>query len=131
MRDINHAYRDEPALWELDHDPAGFWWIEANAAEDNVVAFARRSADGQRFIVVVANLAPVPRPGYRLGFPTSGAWLEAVNTDAEVYGGSGVGNLGRVEAEPVGWHGQPFSAEVTLPPLGTLWVMSEPPRAVR
>jgi 1,4-alpha-glucan branching enzyme len=127
VRDLNRAYRKEPALWELDHDPSGFWWIEANAAEDNVAAFGRRSADSERFIVFVANLSPVPRHNYRLGLPKPGGWLEAVNTDAETYGGSGVGNDGRVESEPVGWHGQPFSAELTLPPLGALWLVPAPP----
>jgi 1,4-alpha-glucan branching enzyme len=127
VRDLNRAYRKEPALWELDHDPSGFWWIEANAAEDSVAAFGRRSADSERFIVFVANLSPVPRHNYRLGLPKPGGWREAVNTDAETYGGSGVGNDGRVESEPVGWHGQPFSAELTLPPLGALWLVPAPP----
>jgi 1,4-alpha-glucan branching enzyme len=128
VRDLNHAYRAEPALWQLDHDPTGFWWVEANAAEDNVLAFARRSEDSERMVVVVANLAPVPRHGYRIGFPKSGRWREAINTDAEIYGGSGQGNLGGVDAEPVGWHGQPFSAEVTLPPLAAVWFVNEPSR---
>jgi 1,4-alpha-glucan branching enzyme len=123
VRDLNHRYRDEPALWELDADHTGFWWIEANAAEDNVIAFARRSADSERVIVFVANLAPVPRHGYRLGFPRSGRWVEALNTDSTYYGGSDQGNLGGVVAKPMGWHDQPFSAEVTLPPLGALWLV--------
>jgi 1,4-alpha-glucan branching enzyme len=123
VRDLNHRYRDEPALWELDADHTGFWWIDANAAEDNVIAFARRSADSERVIVFIANLAPVPRHGYRLGFPRSGRWVEALNTDSTYYGGSDQGNLGGVVAEPMGWHDQPFSAEVTLPPLGALWLV--------
>jgi 1,4-alpha-glucan branching enzyme len=126
VRDLNRAYRAEPALWELDHDPSGFWWIEANAAEDNVVAFARRTADSERCIVFAANLSPVPRHNYRLGLPKPGGWREAINTDAESYGGSGLGNHGRVESEAVAWHGQPFSAEVTLPPLGALWLVPAP-----
>jgi 1,4-alpha-glucan branching enzyme len=123
VRDLNRAYRAEPALWELDSDHTGFWWIEANAAEDNVIAFARRSADSERMIVFVANLSPVPRTNYRLGFPRPGRWVEALNTDSTYYGGSDVGNLGGVMAEPIGWHSQPFSAEVTLPPLGALWLV--------
>jgi 1,4-alpha-glucan branching enzyme len=125
VRDLNHRYRDEPALWEMDSDGTGFWWIEANAAEDNVFAFARRSEDSERVVVFVANLSPVPRHGYRLGLPRSGKWVEALNTDSTYYGGSDVGNLGGVEAEPAGWNSQPFSAEVTLPPLGALWLVPE------
>ena len=125
VRDLNHRYRDEPALWDMDFDGEGFWWIEANAAEDNVFAFARRTKDSERVIVFVSNLSPVPRHGYRIGFPRSGRWVEALNTDSTYYGGSDVGNLGGVVAEPMGWHSQPFSAEVTLPPLGTLWLVPE------
>jgi 1,4-alpha-glucan branching enzyme len=125
VRDLNHRYRDEPALWEMDFDGTGFWWIEANAAEDNVFAFARRSEDGDRVIVFVANLSPVPRHNYRIGFPRSGRWVEALNTDSTYYGGSDVGNYGGVEAEGIAWHSQPFSAEVSLPPLGALWLVPE------
>jgi 1,4-alpha-glucan branching enzyme len=125
VRDLNHRYRDEPALWEMDFDGAGFWWIEANAAEDNVFAFARRSADSERVIVFAANMSPVPHHGYRLGLPRSGRWVEALNTDSTYYGGSDVGNLGGIAAEPVAWHSQPFSAEVTLPPLGALWLVPD------
>jgi 1,4-alpha-glucan branching enzyme len=88
-----------------------------------VIAFARRSADSERIIVFVANLSPVPRYNYRLGLPRSGRWVEAINTDSSYYGGSDVGNLGGVVGEPMGWHGQPFSAEVSLPPLGALWLV--------
>jgi 1,4-alpha-glucan branching enzyme len=125
VRDLNRAYKAEPALWELDYDPSGFWWVEANAAEDNVIAFARRSADSERVVVFVANLAPVPRYGYRIGLPRSGRWREAVNTDSGYYGGSDVGNLGGVAAEGVPWSGQPFSAELTLPPLAALWLVPD------
>jgi 1,4-alpha-glucan branching enzyme len=125
VRDLNKAYREEPALWELDSDPTGFWWLEANAADDNVVAFARRSADGERVLVFVANLSPVPRSGYRLGLPRGGRWREAMNTDSSFYGGSDTGNLGGVEAEPVPWHDQPMSAEITLPPLAAIWLVPE------
>jgi 1,4-alpha-glucan branching enzyme len=125
VRDLNLRYRNEPALWEMDFDHTGFWWIEANAAEDNVFAFARRSKDSERVIVFAANLSPVPRHGYRIGFPRSGRWVEALNTDSTYYGGSDVGNLGGVEAEEHGWHDQPYSAEVALPPLGVLWLVPE------
>jgi 1,4-alpha-glucan branching enzyme len=125
IRDLNHRYRDEPALWELDSDPAGFWWLEPNDADNNTLAFARQSRDGTRVLVFVANLSPVPRPAYRLGLPRSSRWREAINTDSAYYGGSDVGNLGGVEPEPIPWHGQPFSAELTLPPLAAIWLVPD------
>jgi len=125
VRDLNRAYRAEAALWDGDADPAAFWWLEANAAEDNVFAFARRTRDGERIAVAIANLSPVPRERYRVGLPRTGRWREALNSDAVEYGGSGVGNLGGVEAEAVQWHGQPFSAALTLPPLAVLWLIPE------
>jgi 1,4-alpha-glucan branching enzyme len=125
VRDLNHAYKDEPALWELDFEPTGFYWIEANDAENNVVAFARRDTDNDRVVVVVANLSPTPRHGYRLGLPRSGRWREALNTDSSFYGGTDTGNYGGVIAEPLGWHSQPFSAELSLPPLGVLWMIPD------
>jgi 1,4-alpha-glucan branching enzyme len=125
VRDLNRLYRDEPALWEVDSDPSGFWWIEPNDADDNVVAFARQSRDGERVVVFVANLSPVPRPAYRLGLPRATKWREAINTDSTYYGGSDVGNLGSVQPDPIPWHGQPVSAEVTLPPLAAVWLVPE------
>jgi 1,4-alpha-glucan branching enzyme len=130
VRDLNRVYRDQPAMWELDSDPSGFSWLEANDADANVVAFTRAGADtsarGERPVVaVVANLSPVTRYSYRLGLPRSGRWSEAVNTDSSYYGGGDVGNLGGVEAGPIPWHNQPFSAEVTLPPLATIWLIPD------
>jgi 1,4-alpha-glucan branching enzyme len=125
VRDLNRIYRDEPALWEVDSEPAGFWWLEPNDASSNVFAFARASHDSERVLVCVANLSPVPREGYRLGLPRAVRWREALNTDSNYYGGSGWGNYGAVEADPLPWHGQPVSAEVTLPPLSTVWLVPE------
>jgi 1,4-alpha-glucan branching enzyme len=125
IRDLNRAYRDEPALWELDSDPSGFWWLEPNDADNNVLAFARRSADGSRVLVFVANLSPVPRHNYRLGLPRAVRWREVVNTDSSYYGGSDVGNLGGVAPEPIPWNDQPVSAELTLPPLAAIWLAPE------
>ncbi len=125
VRDLNRLYRDEPALWEVDSDPAGFWWIEPNDADANVVAFARQSSDKTRLVVFVANFSPVPRESYRLGLPRSCRWREAINTDSTYYGGSDMGNLGGVTPEPIPWHGQPVSAEVTLPPLAAIWLVPE------
>jgi 1,4-alpha-glucan branching enzyme len=125
VRDLNKAYRAEPALWELDFEPSGFYWIEPNDAESNVMAFARTSKGFERVLVFVTNLSPVPRGPYRLGLPRSGRWKELVNTDSSFYGGTDTGNLGGVEAEPIPWHGQPYSAEITLPPLAALWLVPD------
>jgi 1,4-alpha-glucan branching enzyme len=129
IRDLNRLYRDEPALWDLDSDPAGFWWLEPNDADSNVIAFARQSRpspSGQtRIVVFAANFSPVPRERYRLGLPRSTRWREALNTDSAYYGGSDVGNLGGVQPEPIPWHGQPVSAELTLPPLAAVWLVPD------
>lgn len=119
VRDLNRYYRDTPALWEQDFSPAGFEWLDANDADHNVLAYLRRGADG-RPVVVVVNFAGVPHEGYRLALPAGGTWREAINTDAESYGGSGVGNMGRVQAEPAPWHGREHSAVLRVPPLGAL-----------
>jgi 1,4-alpha-glucan branching enzyme len=128
VRDLNHLYRAEPALWEVDSDPSGFWWIEPNDADNNVIAFARQSRAGERVLVFVANLSPVPQTGYRIGLPRGCRWREAINTDSTFYGGSDVGNLGAVEPEPIPWHGQPVSAELTLPPLAAVWLVPDDER---
>jgi 1,4-alpha-glucan branching enzyme len=125
VRDLNTVYRREPALYEVDFEPQGFRWLDANDVQRNILAFLRVAADGQRTLACVCNLSPVPAEHYRLGLPHRGRWLEVLNTDSELYGGSNVGNLGAVEAEPSPWQGQPFSAEVTLPPLGVIWLVPE------
>jgi 1,4-alpha-glucan branching enzyme len=125
VRDLNRAYRDEPALWELDFDPSGFYWLEPNDAEANVLAFCRTSKGFERVLAFVTNLSPLPRGPYRLGLPRAGRWRELVNTDSSYYGGTDMGNLGGVVAEPIPWHGQPYSAEITLPPLAALWLVPD------
>jgi 1,4-alpha-glucan branching enzyme len=125
VRDLNHAYRAHPALYEVDFESSGFHWLEPNDAANNVLAFARLDAKGERPVVCVLNLSPVPRYDYRVGMPASGRWQELVNTDSSYYGGSGVGNLGGVDAETMPWHDQPFSALLTLPPLGAVWFVPE------
>jgi 1,4-alpha-glucan branching enzyme len=126
VRDINRVYKETPALWEVDFNSRGFYWIEPNDTDANVVAFARAGADPEQDVLVcVCNLSPVPRPGYRVGLPRSGQWIERFNSDSSHYGGTDTGNLGGVEATARGWHGQPFSAEVTLPPLGVVWLVPE------
>ena len=125
IRDLNRAYRTQPALYEIDFDPAGFRWLEANDAQNNVLAFARVDASGEKPVVCVLNMSPVPRYDYRVGMPMCCHWRELLNSDSSYYGGSGVGNMGAVEAEPVPWHDQPFSALLTLPPLGAVWLVPE------
>ena len=122
VRDLNHIYKARPALWENDFEGAGFYWLEPNDAENSVVAFARTSKDYLDIVACCLNLTPVPRHGYRIGLPRPGRWTEVINTDAEAYGGSNVGNLGGVLAEARPHGGQPYSAEVTLPPLGAVWL---------
>jgi 1,4-alpha-glucan branching enzyme len=122
VRDMNRAYLAEPALWEVDFSHEGFHWLEPNDAAHNIVAFSRRSRGSVRQLVCIANLGAAERPNYRVGLPLEGAWREVLNTDSSFYGGSGVGNMGQVRAEAREWHDQPFSAEVTLPPLGVLWL---------
>jgi 1,4-alpha-glucan branching enzyme len=125
VRDLNRTYRSQQALYELDHEPAGFRWLEPNDAANNVLAFARLDANGESPVVCVLNLSPTPRYEYRVGMPTCCRWKELLNTDSAYYGGSGVGNLGGVEAEATPWHDQPFSALLTLPPLGAVWLVPE------
>jgi 1,4-alpha-glucan branching enzyme len=125
VRDLNHRYRDEPALWQVDFEPDGFAWLEANDADSNALAFARFSRERDRTLVCICNFSPVPRHGYRVGLPVGGRWREVLNSDAAVYGGSDVGNAGLVDAQDAPWHGQSFSAEVTLPPLGVVWFVPE------
>jgi 1,4-alpha-glucan branching enzyme len=121
VTDLNRTYRSAPELWSLDSDPAGFEWIDANDATGNVFSFLRHGPDGE-LLACVANFNALPHEGYRLGLPHAGPWQEALNTDAEVYGGSGVGNLGEVVAVDAPWHGRPASVQLRVPPLATLWL---------
>ena len=127
VTDLNGRYRETAALWSQDVDPAGFQWIDANDASGNVLSFLRfsRSGEGAPALACVANFAGSPHQGYRIGLPRPGRWREVLNTDAEGYGGSGVGNLGGIEAVEQPWHGQPFSATLAAPPLGTVWFVNE------
>jgi len=114
--DIASAYRDLPALHAGDCDPSGFRWVDASDTEQSVVSFLRM-ADGANDVLVVCNFTPVAREGYRVGVPHAGSWREAVNSDAADYGGSGVGNLGKVDTEAAAMHGFHQSLPVMLPPL--------------
>ncbi|MGW6005033.1 1,4-alpha-glucan branching protein GlgB [Oerskovia enterophila] len=125
VRDLNDLYRRTPALWALDHDPAGFEWLDAEDADHNVLAFLRRDAAGHQ-VAVVVNFAGTPHEGFRLALPHGGRWREVLNTDAEVYGGSGVGNLGEVESEARPWKGRASSVVLRVPPLGALYLEPVP-----
>jgi len=122
IRDLNKLYREIPALHVNDCNNSGFEWIEAGDAEQSVFAWLRHGDVGDKPVAVVSNFTPVPREGYRLGLPKSGPWHEILNSDAEIYGGSNMGNGGGATAEAIGHHGQPASAVITLPPLATLYL---------
>ncbi len=126
VSDINHLYRAQPAFWRSDFDPHGFAWIDCADTANSILSFIRRDTQGQGAAVVIMNFTPVPRHHYRIGLPRKGEWHEAVNSDATIYGGSGTGNFGRVHAVEQPCHGQPFSAEFTLPPLSILVFTSAP-----
>jgi 1,4-alpha-glucan branching enzyme len=124
-RDLNAVYRAHPALWALDHDPAGFEWIDSQDANHNVLAYLRQDGNGQH-VAIVINFAGTPHEAYRLALPLRGTWTEVLNTDAESYGGSGVGNLGAVQAVEVPHYGRPFSATVRVPPMGAIYLRHDP-----
>jgi 1,4-alpha-glucan branching enzyme len=122
VRDLNRLYRAEPALWEADTDAAGFRFIDADNADDNVIAFMRVArSSGTRKIICVCNFSPVVREGYRIGVPVGGEYREILNTDSEFYGGSNVGNGGAVTAEALARHGFDYSLALRLPPLAVMW----------
>jgi 1,4-alpha-glucan branching enzyme len=120
VRDLNALLRGEPALHERDFDPTGFEWIDCNDSRHSVFSLVRWDAARARPIVCVLNFTPVVRENYRIGVPLAGVWEEALNSDAEIYGGGGRGNLGRVPATPVAAHGRFQSINVTLPGLSAL-----------
>jgi 1,4-alpha-glucan branching enzyme len=120
IEDLNRIYLAEPGLWQADFDHGGFRWIDCSDGENSVLSFARQNTDGTSELIVVLNLTPVPRYKYRVGVSRKGKWMEVVNTDAAIYGGSNVGSLGGVVAEDGNWHNQPYFAELTLPPLAVV-----------
>ena len=121
VRDLNRMYRSLKPLHQTDCDPAGFEWIEANDSDNSVLAFLRKEKDDpDHHVVVVCNFTPLPRHDYRVGVTLPGPYAEVLNTDADVYGGSGVGNAGGVVSEEISWHGRPHSLNLTLPPLGVV-----------
>ena len=126
VRDLNHSYRNIPALHARDCEPEGFEWLVADDHENSVFAWARHSGEGGTIVAVVTNFTPVPRENYTLPLPAAGLWREILNSDASVYGGSGMGNMGGVTARAEPSHGKPAQATVTLPPLATLYFAFEP-----
>ncbi|MDQ2780062.1 MAG: 1,4-alpha-glucan branching protein GlgB [Pseudomonadota bacterium] len=128
VEDLNRLYRAEPALHELDFDSAGFQWIESNDADQSVLSFLRKAVDGSS-VLVVANFTPVPRENYIVGVPKSGHWRERLNSDATLYGGSGVGNQGGVDSVPLSAHGQFHALNLRIPPLGLLVLQHDGGRA--
>ncbi|MGA7762677.1 MAG: 1,4-alpha-glucan branching protein GlgB [Candidatus Binataceae bacterium] len=119
--ELNRFYRAQPALWEADHDHAGFQWIAADNADDNMIAFMRIAPTSGQRLICAGNFSPVVRRDYRIGVPRSGYYREILNTDAAIWGGSNVGNAGGVMAEPTPYNGLQYSISITLPPLGVLW----------
>ena len=124
VRDLNRLYREEPALYEGDCEPGGFEWIDCHDADQSLVSFLRTGTSTDTQVLVVCNFTPVPRSQYRVGAPLGGRWEEVLNSDAEVYGGSGWGNFGGVEASEHGEQGRPFSLVLTVPPLGAMILKS-------
>jgi 1,4-alpha-glucan branching enzyme len=123
VEDLNKAYRTIPALHELDFSPEGFEWIDCCDSENSVMALLRKSKAGD-VVVVVMSYTPIPRNNYAVGVPYGGQWQEILNSDAKLYGGSGQGNMGSVEAAPIPLHGRKWSVNLTLPPLGAVFLHS-------
>jgi 1,4-alpha-glucan branching enzyme len=125
VEQLNRVYREQPALHQLDTDPAGFEWVDANDGANSVLSFLRKGKSERETILVVCNFTPVPRLEYRIGVPYAGYWRELLNSDAHDYGGSNLGNGGGAMAESKTMHGRPYSLSLTLPPLGVLFLKHE------
>ncbi len=126
VEDINKLYRTEPALWQGDYDMDGFFWVDCSDQENSVLSFVRQNRDRSSRLIAIMNLTPVTRHNYRVGLPHGGFWQEVLNSDAGIYAGSNVGNLGGVHAENYQVHSQPYSASFTLPPISVIAFKSAP-----
>ena len=126
VRDLNRLYRATPALYRLDCEPSGFSWIDAANGAESIISYLRRGREADELAVIVGNFTPVPRHDYRIGVPRPGRYKERINTDAPIYGGSGIGNQGEVQADPHPMHGHAYSLRLQLPPLGVLIFTAEP-----
>ncbi|MEP7312686.1 MAG: alpha amylase C-terminal domain-containing protein, partial [Pseudomonadota bacterium] len=120
VQDLNQFYRGNPALHARDFGPEGFEWIDCNDADASILCYLRKGGEPAQQVLVVCNFTPMLRENYRVGVFSGGAWRECLNSDANLYGGSGVGNFGKVEAAPLAMHGHRFSLNLTLPPLSVL-----------
>jgi 1,4-alpha-glucan branching enzyme len=120
VRDLNTFYRGQASLYEVDFEPSGFEWVDCGDSEGSIISFLRRAKNPAEVTLFICNFTPVPRYNYRVGAPMNGYWREALNSDALLYAGSGQGNSGGVEADPLPLHGRPYSLELTIPPLGVL-----------
>jgi 1,4-alpha-glucan branching enzyme len=125
VQDLNRFYQNEPALYQCDFDQAGFEWIDCNDSQHSVLSLLRKDRLTENVVIVVCNFTPVSRFNYRVGVPRDGFWEEVLNSDSIDYGGSGHGNLGGVEASPISSHGRPFSLNLTLPPLGVVFLRNK------
>jgi len=126
VRDLNHCVASQPALHEVDFDYSGFEWLDCSDFESSVVSFVRRAHVRTDFVVVAVNFTPVPREDYVIGVPEAGRYVELLNSDSAVYGGSNVGNAGAIESVPTPAHGRLHRLSLTLPPLGCLFLKREP-----
>lgn len=122
VKDLNHLYKSEPALYELDFSQEGFEWVDFHDWQQSIISFIRKGKKQDRVILVVCNFTPVPRYNYLIGVPEKGYWKELLNSDSEFYGGSGIGNSGGVQTTSIAWNGRPYSLSLTLPPLAVLFL---------
>ncbi|MFH0924453.1 MAG: alpha amylase C-terminal domain-containing protein, partial [bacterium] len=125
VRDLNHFYKNEPALYELDCDQEGYDWVDFNDWENSVVSYIRRGKSVGDILLIVCNFTPTLRYNYRIGVPVDGFWRETLNSDSSIYGGCDKGNLGGQEASYIPFHGMRYSLSLTLPPLGILALKKE------
>jgi 1,4-alpha-glucan branching enzyme len=121
VSDLNHVYRQQPGLHQLDFESSGFEWIDCNDIEDSVISLLRKGRSADDTILVACNFTPATRLNYRVGVPHPGFWQELLNSDAKDYGGSGQGNLGGVKTSSIPYHGRPYSLNIVLPPLATVY----------
>jgi 1,4-alpha-glucan branching enzyme len=124
VKDLNHLYQSEPAMYEMDYDWRGFEWVDFRDSDSTVISFIRHGYDSRNCIFFIFNFTPVKRENYRVGVPTSGYWRELINSDSEIYGGTNVGLGGGLAADPIKAHGKDFSLNLTLPPLGFIALKS-------
>ncbi len=122
VKDLNHFYKSQPALFSRDFVSEGFEWIDLNDYSQGVISFIRKPKDGGKAVVAICNFTPSTWHDYHVGVPSKGYWKEMLNSDAQIYGGSGQGNMGGVEAKPEMFHGRPYSVALTIPPLGILFL---------